>query len=106
MQDDTSTTNLRVLTETTREFGVYPAPPRPPDALPPCEVPASAAERPALRGLAGPPPPAPQPGVCFPWDRKAAELPPVTGDAAMVRRVWEETDGLAYKFIWHVLLSF
>ena len=46
------------------------------------------------------------PGVCFPWDQKAAELPPLTGDEKLTRRVWQDVDGLAYVYIWHCLLSF
>jgi hypothetical protein len=46
------------------------------------------------------------PGVCVPWEAKAAELPALTGDAALVRRVWQDVDGLAYVFVWHILVSF
>ncbi len=105
MQDDTSIENLRVLTDTTREYGVYRNS-GPLSATPPCEVPASVAERASLPGMAGRKPPLVLPGVCFPWDQKAQEIPPVTGDPAMVRRVWEQTDGLANMFIWQLLLSF
>ena len=106
MQDDTSVENMRVLTETTREYGVYPGVTAAPVATPPAEVPASVAERATLRGLAGRPEPAVRPGVCYPWEAKSAELPPITGDPAMVRRVWEQLDGLGNLFIWQMLLSF
>ncbi len=46
------------------------------------------------------------PGVCFPWEEKAKELPPILGDAELVRRVWNDIEGLAYLYIWHVLLSY
>jgi hypothetical protein len=46
------------------------------------------------------------PGVCIPWEEKLAELPPLLEDAGLVRRVWEDTDALAYTCIRHVLLSF
>jgi hypothetical protein len=46
------------------------------------------------------------PGTCFPWEKKAQELPPIQGDAELVRRIWEETDALAYLYIWQCLLSF
>lgn len=46
------------------------------------------------------------PGVCVPWAEKKAELPPITGDEQLVRRVWEETDALAYMYIWHLVVSF
>lgn len=47
-----------------------------------------------------------KPGVCIPWERKLDELPPITGDPRLVRKVWEDIDGLGYVYIWHCLLSF
>jgi hypothetical protein len=47
-----------------------------------------------------------KPGVCIPWEQKKAELPRITGDEKLVRRVWEEVDSLGYTYIWQVLLSF
>jgi hypothetical protein len=105
MQDDTSIENLRVLTDTTREFGVYPGASTPTD-LPPCEVPGSVADRAALQGLAGWPVPRVAPGVCFPWEEKARSLPPITGDQDLMRRVWEQVDALGNVYIWQLLLSF
>jgi hypothetical protein len=105
MQNDTSVENLRVLTETTREFGVYPGAPAP-TATPPCALPDSVADRAALRGLAGrraPPVPA---GVCIPWSEKMTELPPIAGDEDLVRSVWERVDALGNDYIWQLLLSF
>jgi hypothetical protein len=46
------------------------------------------------------------PGTCFPWEKKVSELPPIQGDAELVRRIWEELDTLAYLYIWQCLLSF
>jgi hypothetical protein len=105
MQNDTSAENLRVLTDTTREFGVYPGAPAP-TATPPCEVPASVADRAALRGMAGRSEPPVAAGVCVPWADKAKELPAVTGDPDLVRRVWEQVDRLGHDYIWQLLLSF
>jgi len=51
------------------------------------------------------PPPAP-PGACLDWESFKQSLPPIQGDEALVRRIWEETDALAYTFIWQCLLSF
>lgn len=106
MQDDTNPENLRVLTETTRTHGVYPAGGPAPTATPPADVPESVRDRAGLKGLEGWPAPRVPPGVCLPWAEKEAELPPVTGDPALVRRVWEEVDGLGNLFIWQMLLSF
>ncbi len=47
-----------------------------------------------------------RPGVCIPWEEKRKELPEITGDAELVQRVWEETDALAYTYVWHCLVSF
>jgi hypothetical protein len=74
MQDDTSPENLRVLTDTTREYGVYPGGGGPLSALPPSEVPGSVADRAGLKGLAGQAEPRIKPGVCLPWEEKAREL--------------------------------
>jgi len=46
------------------------------------------------------------PGSCIPWEEKKKELPPITGDEALVKRQWEEIDALGYTYIWQVLLSF
>jgi hypothetical protein len=92
MQNDTTVENMRALTGFTREYGVYPST-RPPDNA-------------AL------PPPAPQipagqvkPGVCIPWDRKLKALPPILGDTKLCERIWEEVDGFAYLYIWHLMLG-
>ena len=46
------------------------------------------------------------PGVCVSWEEKRTELPEISGDEELVKRVWEQTDGLAYVYIWHCLLAF
>jgi len=46
------------------------------------------------------------PGVCVPWEEKKKELPPIVSDEQLVKRIWEENDGLAYVYIWQLLLSF
>jgi hypothetical protein len=53
------------------------------------------------RGLNGVPP-----GVCFPWNLKAGELPEITGDQDLVKRVWENVDAMGNAYIWQLLLSF
>jgi hypothetical protein len=47
-----------------------------------------------------------RPGSCRAFDEKLKELPPISGDPALVRRVWDDVDGLAYIYIWHLVLSF
>ena len=97
VQNDATIENMRALTDAGREFGVYSSGCLEP--LPPPQ-PASAAA-----GLAAAPG-RPRPGVCQPWEEKLAELPPIQGDAALCRRVWEDIDALAYMYVWQVLLSF
>jgi hypothetical protein len=46
------------------------------------------------------------PGVCIPWEEKRKEMPAIRGDEQLVERVWQDIDGLAYMYIWQVLLSF
>jgi len=58
------------------------------------------------QGMSARPEPRIRPGVCTPWDAKLGELPPIIGDAELVRRIWEFTDSFAYTFIWQCLLSF
>ena len=100
MQNDASIENLKAMTEATREFGVYRSPS------------ASSGSQPAapVRQTVGLPDWAASgkvpPGVCFPFELKARELPPIIGDSVLTRRVWNEIEGLAYLYIWHVLLSF
>ena len=50
--------------------------------------------------------PARPPGVCIPWEEKLRELPAIVGDEALVKKVWEDVDSLAYTYIWQCLLSF
>ena len=47
-----------------------------------------------------------KPGVCIPWEQKLKELPEISGDKELVKKVWEDNDALGYVYIWHCLLSF
>lgn len=104
MQNDTSIENLRALTDAAREFGVYSAAPSSSPTPPP--RPSDGADASNLRGLAGRPAPQITPGVCFPWDTKAQELPEMSGDKELLRRIWSNIDALGYTYIWQCLLSF
>ncbi|MCL4401762.1 MAG: hypothetical protein M1436_03730 [Acidobacteria bacterium] len=99
MQNDATLENLKAMTDATLEYGVYRSPSSPSGKVPP--APAAAAGTPAWLSAAHP-----RPGVCLPWEEKAGTLPPISGDAALVRRVWDDIEGLAYLYIWQVLLSF
>ena len=107
MQDDTSIENMHVLTQVCREHGVYSsATDMVLHATAPCEVPGSIADRQNLAGLSMLPQPKVRPGLCYPWEEKLKELPSVTGDPDLVRRIWEQIDSLAGMYIWQLLLSF
>ena len=107
MQDDTSIENMRVLTEVTREHGTYSEGSfKPPTATPPCDVPASTELRQGLKGMSGRATPRIKPGTCFPWEEKAKELPEITGDKELIRKIWNDIEALASTYIWQVLLSF
>lgn len=106
MQNDTSPENLRVMTQVARELGVYdgkgyqattPDQTRGPQPTP------EDLKRP---GLINPRSTRRAPGVCVPWAEKQKELPEISGDADLIRRVWESTDALGNVFIWQCLLSF
>ena len=47
-----------------------------------------------------------KPGLCLPWEEKVKELPEITGDRDLVRKVWEDLEGLGNTYIWQLLLSF
>jgi uroporphyrinogen-III decarboxylase len=98
MQNDTAIENLRAMTEATIEYGRYSSPSSPAPTAP---TPQQAAGSPAWLTA-----PRIRPGVCFPFEEKLKELPAITGDPEIVRGVWDNLEGLAYLYIWHVLLSF
>lgn len=48
----------------------------------------------------------PKPGACIPWEQRVKEYATILGDEEVVRKVWEETDLLAYLYIWANLIQF
>ncbi len=104
MQDDTSIENLRALTDFTREYGVYSgqASAASLNPLRPCD----GADESKTAGMSGRATPRVKPGVCYPWQEKVKELPEITGDQDLVRKVWENVDALGNMYIWQLLLSF
>ncbi|MCX6625015.1 MAG: hypothetical protein NTY38_28930, partial [Acidobacteria bacterium] len=100
MQNDATLENLRAMTDATLEYGRYRSP----------SSPSGGAAWQAPSGTPGLPEwvtaKQPRPGVCYPYADKLAKLPPILGDAGIVQSQWEGIDGLAYIYIWHVLLSY
>lgn len=107
MQNDTSAENLRVMTQTCRDLGGYPAGTyTPPSALPPADTPEAQQARAALAGLANQLAPLLPPGICRPWEEKTRELPTLTGDLDLLRAIWDQIEGFANTYIWQLLLAF
>jgi uroporphyrinogen-III decarboxylase len=109
MQDDTSIENVRAMTEATRTFGVYSQGGTGSASASENRVSAATAGLPSSAVAAGGQAESAmkrRPGVCVPWEEKAAEFPQILGDKQLVRRVWEDVDALAYTYIWQCLLSF
>jgi uroporphyrinogen-III decarboxylase len=104
MQDDTSIENVRVMTDTTLEYGVYSRGSGAPAAF--ANPGAAAAAVPSTRRIADFPRTRVPPGVCVPWEQKLKKLPELTGDVDMLRQIWNNIEGLGNTFIWQVLLSF
>jgi len=107
MQDDTSIENLRVMTETAREFGAAASGTyRPPVATPPCALQSSEKDRKRIQGMEGRQTTRVRPGVCLPWEQRVKELPEITGSPELVRKIWEDIDAFGNMYIWQLLLSF
>ncbi len=111
IQNDAKIENLRAMTEATLEFGVYSrghamssdssasadrsAGPRP----------LSEDRRPG-QFLANPSANKLQPGECYAWREKHAEIGELPGDEPLCRKIWQDVDALGNSFIWQMLLSF
>ena len=107
IQNDADIENMKVMTQVCREYGVYSSGSyEPPSETPPCELPSSVESRKKVTGMAGRKSPEIKPGVCFPWEQRVKDLPEITGDPAMIQKIWEDIDGLGNMYIWQMLLSF
>lgn len=102
IQNDATVENMRAFTEAGREYGVYSS-----GSLGTTTPPAADAP-PLPRGGRMPAPAGPQaqPGVTIPWEDEVRVLPPIKGDADLVRRIWEQVDAFGHMYIWQCLLSF
>jgi len=107
IQNDADIENMRVMTQVCREHGVYSAGSyEPTSETPPCDLPSSVESRKKVTGITGRKSPEIKPGVCFPWEQRVKDLPEITGDPAMVQKIWEDIDALGNMYIWQLLLSF
>jgi uroporphyrinogen-III decarboxylase len=104
MQNDTKIENLKALTEATHEYGVYSGSAHTTsDAI---KRPSDGADTASLNGLTKRSVTGCAPGVCMPWDEKRKELPELSGDQDLLKRIWENIDAMGNSFIWQCLLSF
>lgn len=104
VQNDAQVHNVQVMTQFTREYGVYRGGPpvdslAHPTARPRDDRHIDAWKREFLEAD-------PAPGICVPWEVKRKELDAVLGDEAIVKKVWDDIEGFAYTYIWHCLVSF
>jgi hypothetical protein len=126
MQDDTSTENLKVMTQVCREHGAYSAssdqsrgrgvspvsiweggqPIKLETSATPVLRPCDGADVSELVGMSNRVRPRVRPGVCFPWEERVKELPEITGGKELVKRIWEDIDAFGNMYIWQLLLSF
>src|SRR5260221_5907309 len=107
MQNDTSTKNLRVLTQTALEYGAYPAGSyQACTATPACDVDSSPKDRAMLQEVPSVSGQRIRPGVCFPWEQRVKELPEITGKPELIQKIWEDIDAFGNMYIWQLLLSF
>jgi uroporphyrinogen-III decarboxylase len=98
IQNDATIENLRAMTSATLEYGAYRSPSSPSPAAP---APAATPGLPAWVTA-----PKIRPGICVPFEEKLKEMPRILGDPTVVRDVWDNLEGLAYLYIWQILLSF
>ncbi len=103
IQNDATIENVRTMTEFTRDYGVYAGVSLPEGPTMPIGVVNPAAAESWKRAF---PDSWPPPGVCVPWDDKRHEYGAIQGDEALVKRVWDQVESLAYTFAWHCLVSF
>jgi hypothetical protein len=92
MMQDVNVENVRVAVDYTLEHGIYSR--------------SSAAKKPEATAMsAGTLPQGKRPpGVCIPWEEESAGYKALAGDAALVRKSWEDVDAMAYNYIWTTLL--
>src|SRR5205085_6870191 len=83
MQNDTTIENLRAMTDATLEFGVYRSPSAPNGSYSVAAPLARGNGIPAWIAHASS-----HPGACLGWEEKLKDLPPLSGNPDLVRRVW------------------
>jgi hypothetical protein len=95
IQNDASVENLRVLTDFTREYGIYSETGIQENSNAEMKKKEWSNEK-ILNGSPS----------CISWEEKLKEIPSISGDPDLFRKVWEEIDAFGHTFIWQCLLSF
>jgi hypothetical protein len=100
VQDDARFENVQAMIESTREYGNYGS--QPVAELPrPASFGSTYTAAPITNPQMGRPP-----GACIPWSQQLAQIPPIQRHSDLVEQIWSDVDGLAYTFIWHLVVSF
>lgn len=100
VQSDARLENVEAMVRAAREYGDYGGEPAADMPLPPAA--GSTFSAGSLEAWHTPRPP----GTCIPWQERKRELPEVRRHADLAQQVWEDIDGFAHTFIWHLLVSF
>jgi len=106
IQNDATIENMQVLTDFTREYGVYSEGTAPLLEVNAQNIPASGTLFGSDYGMANHMKSKVKPGLCIPWEEKRTEIPSISGDEQLVKQVWEDVDSFGNMFIWQCLLSF
>ncbi len=105
VQNDAKVENMRALTEATLEHGGYARGHTPLEMTAGGPRPLPADAKPGTF-LAGPSADRCQPGECYRWQEKKAEIGEIPGDEELCRKIWQNVDALGNSFVWQMLLSF
>jgi hypothetical protein len=97
---------MKVLTDFTREYGVYSAGSSALLDLEAQNAPAPGTIFGKDYGMGNRINPANKAGLCIPWEEKRKEIPSINGDEPLVKQIWEDLDAFGNMFIWQCLLSF
>jgi hypothetical protein len=106
IQNDATVENMRVLTDFTREYGIYSGNTAPLLNTNARNIPDPGTGFGMNFGMTDRINSKVKPGMCIPWEEKAKEIPSISGDEKLVKQIWENVDSLGNMFIWQCLLSF
>jgi len=106
IQNDATDENMHVLTDVTREYGIYSGGSAPLLDVEAQNIPAPGTTFGTEYGMTRHMHSKVKPGLCIPWEEKVKEIPRISGDSKLVQQIWEDIDTFGNMFIWQCLLSF